>query len=159
MFRMSFDWSILENVEEQHTICVHAYADSSQRMQLVFMHMRRAFMCTWTYLCVHISVLKSICTWFPTYIRPPHAYVCRHEAACAFLPSGTLFLTPVSSISYPNANLRPFFHLFVGFVPIFRQGKHQSHGGVVQGPYCRNEGLYSCSGFWADCLFATKKVY
>ena len=29
MFRMSFDRSVLENVEEWPTICVHAYVDLS----------------------------------------------------------------------------------------------------------------------------------
>lgn len=31
-------------------------------------------------------------------------------------------LTPVSFVSYPNAILTPFFHPFIEFAPIFRQG-------------------------------------
>ena len=46
MFRVSFDRSTLENVEERPAVCVHAYADLSLRMWLAFMHVRLGFMHT-----------------------------------------------------------------------------------------------------------------
>ena len=155
MFRKSFDRSMLENVKERPIVCVHACTEQSLCTQLAFMRAWPAFMRTWTCSCIHVSILESMHTQFPTCIRALGACILRHGATCTFLLSRTLFLNPASSISYSNANITPFLHPFVGFVPIFRQG---THGCVVQGPYCRNKGLYSCSEFQADYSFATEEV-
>ena len=122
---------MLENVKEQPIVHVHVCTDSSLCTQLAFMRAWPAFMRTWTCSCVRVSVLESIRTQFPTCIRTPGACIRRHGVACTFLQSRTLFLNLASSVSYSNANLTPFLHPFVGFVPIFRQGKHQLQGSLV----------------------------
>ena len=75
MFRVSFDRSMLENVEERPTVCVHAYADLSLCTRLAFMCVRLGFMHTQTYSCV----------------RVPSAHIHRHEPACICHQSGTIF--------------------------------------------------------------------
>ena len=131
MFRKSFNRSMLENVKERPIVYVHVCTDSSLCTQLAFMHAWPAFMRTRTCSCVRVSVLESIRTQFPTCISAPGACIRRYGVACTFLQSKTLFLNLASSISYSNANLTPFLHPFAGFVPIFRQGRHQLHGSLV----------------------------
>ena len=75
MFRVSFDRSMLENVEERPIVCVHAYADSSLRTRLAFMRVRLGFMHTQTYSCV----------------RMLSAHIRRHEPACICCQLRTIF--------------------------------------------------------------------
>ena len=91
MFRMIFNRSMLENVKEQPTICVHAYMDSSLHTQLSFMRVLLAFIRTRTYSCVHVSALEFTRTQFPTCVSIPSAYVRKHRSACACHQSRTLF--------------------------------------------------------------------
>ena len=55
------------------------------RMQLAFMRAWPAFMHTWAYSCIRVSILKSMRTRFPTYIRTPSACIRKHGATCVFL--------------------------------------------------------------------------
>ena len=59
---MSFGQNVFETVEDQLSICVNAYVDSSLRTRLVFMRVQQVFMCMWACLCVRVSVLKFIRT-------------------------------------------------------------------------------------------------
>ena len=81
IFRMSFGQNVFETVEDQLSICVNAYVDSSLRTRLVFMRVQQVFMRMWACLCVRVSVLKFIRIQFLTYICVPSAYIRRHRPA------------------------------------------------------------------------------
>ena len=78
---MSFGQNVFETVEDQLSICVNAYVDSSLHTRLVFMRVQQVFMRMWACLCVRVSVLKFIHIQFLTYICVPSAYIRRHRPA------------------------------------------------------------------------------
>ena len=76
MLRMSFDQDMLENVEEQLSVWVHAYANSSLYAWLGSCIHGQAS-------CVHVSVLEFMRTHVPTCVCVHSTYVHKFELVCA----------------------------------------------------------------------------
>lgn len=67
---------MLGNVEEQPTICVHAFMGLNLRTQLVLMHAQLEFMRTWACSCIRIFFLSSYAHGFwPVYMYLVPTYV------------------------------------------------------------------------------------
>ena len=76
MFRMSFDQSMLENVEEWPTVYVYAYADSSLHIHFCSC-VRDQSSCTHGLIHVHMYLFLSlcVCSFHPAYAYLVPAYV------------------------------------------------------------------------------------
>ena len=119
MFRISFDWNMLENVKGWLSVYVYVYADSSLRTKSMYAARVHAYAAR-LHAYVGMFMRTHIYSWLHiyagyNYVRIHSACVCSHGPVCVCHQIETLFWIfwiPFSSIPHPIANLTFFFIIF-----------------------------------------------